>query len=403
MIKDLIDTGLYYKYLAVKDARIYLNGIYEMLDMPHSDYSRENLKRIFLTSQEYRIYYDRAFQSAVDSQEYQLNNTPDYMDLISIPITVKRYRSMFNIDYLEGTKDTPKKYETGVNIWGEMEYDYNKIYTDYPQRVYFYSQIDNWIYDNSTEQGGEPPASVSQYPEVDYKLKKNTAAYITGIGDDSSPMSLQDLIFIKRMSLARLSLLSQCLSGDELLSYRCGFAEQDLKKLNSIKASINNAYNVIENQINSFFIQEYIPESAGNVPYFPYMFGNTTDLGLINGFHKYSYGVFWLTTECDIILKEKGEILKRYNAEVALPVNYTSSLLDQIMFVQAKQLNNNGIDLIKSMIKTQINWVNVTSDLQGIIKNNAIPDHKDYLITAAAELADWEIQLRAHILAGGGE
>jgi len=177
--------------------------------------------------------------------------------------------------------------------------------------------------------------------------------------------AVQDIYLMKRLSLARLSLLSKIYEGDELLSRRAAIANQDLiSKLNVLKTAMNKAFATLKESVRSKTYNFQLKAGPISCPdgVWGYKFvDNNQNIDLL-------FPVHYMSIETIL-----GEPLCQ------------SSLIMTTMFNSKRDLFNQNI-----------------GDSLEYAVTNVMNEYKDYFIAAAALLADWEIQLRAHIKAAQG-
>ncbi|MCP4135737.1 MAG: hypothetical protein GY754_32515 [bacterium] len=201
-------------------------------------------------------------------------------------------------------------------------------------------------------------AGVTEY--FNYNMLKPTYSIQTTVDNTFCGMTLEDLLLVKRLSLSRLSLAEKAFSGDELLTFRAAKAQLDLENmLIPVKAAVNNMVAVVEAQVSEI-----------SFPVLPDPVYSGRMVGNLVGYKVYGD---YFTNKSFIYA---NEFLDGYG------------LFYEISGGSYQEFGTRGdfIDLVQATVREIIYTSN--------------KDYQNTMIIAAAELADWEIQLRAHIEAG---
>jgi hypothetical protein len=173
-------------------------------------------------------------------------------------------------------------------------------------------------------------------------------------------ISSEDISLMKRFSLTRLLIAGKVYEGETLLRKRAEWADQDLKKLQIIKTALNNIPDLILKEMQQ---KEMLFNDVD-------IYTQILEDGRLATF---GYFQFDLTKNNTTIYKET-HCIKNFCDDGAEAV--PSFFADEKRYIDQNIFHNT---LFTSLIQD--------------------PDFKSKLITAYTMLAEWEIQLRAHIKA----
>lgn len=186
-------------------------------------------------------------------------------------------------------------------------------------------------------------------------------------------VTLKDIEGLMRLSLGRIHLAEEMYSGSDLLYNRKVMAEQDLAILQEIKNSFNAVSTAISTEINQYGFLQAVP-NAGELMFNLDAIGFKISFSDINQNNSTSFYAGMngfgtnLSFTCPIAVGENSCIWQAIiPAENIISYDFDSALRQSLS-----------------------NYINNTSSTNKF---------KDYMTMTAATLAQWELELRAHIKA----
>jgi hypothetical protein len=342
------------KYKDVAFARTYMQELYDHIQRVNKDAAHEYLTGQLLTDDTYGRVMSRAYAAATETQKFLINDNT---------INNQQQLQKHVVFYEKTVEDSCH----GCDVNNTT--------------IYFY--LENNL--SKLIQSGNDINFINTIPQKSWKCGTvacdellNTNLFLKEFHLEDAPfvgMSLQDINLMKRMSLSRLQLLSGILDGGSLLKNRARFAQSDLDTLLiPVKKAINDANIGTERQLRILkeSMNRFISSHAGD-----------SDVS-INRYCTYQgYNIItWA-------YKKSGEYSYSLQNGYLIYMPDIKSLCDTIPIsdnLEFDKSDNNGPGVISR---------NTFSSAHADIYSR----QKDYVVAAAAEIADWEIQLRAHIAA----
>lgn len=317
-----------------------------------------------------------------------------------------------------------------------MHNNYSETNKLYPDVVLDNLKIQVWAVNNQQE------TEDKAFLYKEHKVKFRNPVYATGY-------NVKDIELLKRLSLMRLSLLEKVVAGDDLVILRKNIAKQDLTRLLEIKKALNDNYryeNVVDESrypIGQYLASGYLSNASelnnclvNNLS--PALNYCSNPSNAANYFADYCTSDLKYLTSIGIYINNEQKLKFRcfdnpipplYKGPYPLPnsTNLTGVMSNGIFGIENNPYlsikNGNGCSII-FLLSNKVcdyykNQQSVTFEyssgnytfltkahqnlktIRGYVKEAWIHQEFDpYFVPALVSVADWEIRLRAYIMAG---
>lgn len=297
-----------------------------------------------------------AIEKKLDRIESKINDLSDYVVYHDITAALNMIDSIYN--QLSQNASNPVKQKEIIEeyIYGGTTANYENVFGKaYKAAQYVQYLVSNHdkaekILVNGVSSQSSPDTTRKYYipRPLHYMHGKSSPDAACGKSRFDCGMSLEEIQVMKRLSLTRLSLLATLYSGNELLTARRDMAQTDLS------AYVANIRNNIPQPANS--ISNYV----SSVEFAPFKF----TLPLVGDYHYYV-------------------------SDTNRNKNYKKS---------SDNRNESYRLAAQNFLRESLTWA-IDNNAQD---NNIASTFQDYTVAVAATVADWEIQLMAHIRAEEG-